>query len=416
MKSKTEIVVVGAGIIGVAIALRLQRAGHSVTLLDRSAPGQGASFGNMACIAVTEFLPISRPSMWRQLPRWLLDSEGPVHVRPSALLKLSPWLLRFVKAGFPQRRTTLTHAGAILCHRAVRDFRELTANANAQDLVASTGGALRLYISAQDQRNDSDSLAELGELGFQYRRMTGHEVRELEPQLSESVYSGALLPQWLLVKDPFELTRRVVAAFTSRGGLVQQAQVTGFVSDGRRIRALVLASGKKMAAERIVLACGAWTARLTRQLHDYIPLETERGYHTQLSNPGITLERALIIPGHGYAISPVAGGIRVGGTVELGGLAASPNYRRARILVQRAKRLLPALNIQEGTEWMGHRPALPDTIPVISRATHFDNVYYATGHGHLGLTLAATTSVLINELIDGNTSSVDTDHFGVGRF
>jgi len=410
------VVVIGAGIIGAAIALRLQSQGRSVMLLDRDEPGRGASFGNMACIAVTEFLPVSGPSIWKKLPRWLLEKEGPVHVRPGALLGLSPWLLRFIRAGLPRRRAALARAGSDLCRRATQDFHALATSAAAQDLVSGTEGALRLYPEAQDKRDDEDSLAEFRELGFEHQPLTPRELRDLEPGLSDNIHSGCLLPQWLLVRNPFEFTRRVIRAFTARGGVVERADVRGFVTNGRQLSGLTLASGQVLPANRTVLACGAWTGQLTRQLRDPIPLATERGYHTQISEPGIALRRPLIIPRHGYAISPVCGGIRVGGTVELGGLEAPPNYARARILVQRAKRLLPGLQTAKHSEWMGHRPAFPDTIPLISKASHFDNAYYATGHGHLGLTLAATTSVLIDELIAGKMSSADPATLGIGRF
>lgn len=416
MNPPPQVVVVGAGIVGAAIALKLQTQGWRVVLLDRGTPGRGASFGNMACIAVTEFLPTSRPSTWRQLPRWLLDREGPVHVPPGALPGLTPWLLRFMKAGLPWHRRDLTRAGSLLCLRATHDFRALVARAHASDLVSSTEGVLRVYLDPRDEREDREYLSELDELGFGHRRLTRHEVRELEPSVSGSIHGGTLQPQWLLVKDPFAFTARVVDAFVSRGGIVQREDVKGFASEGRSIRALRLDSGRDLPAGQIVLACGAWTGRLTKQLHDPIPLETERGYHTQISNPGITLQRPLMVASQGYVISPVAGGIRVGGTVELGGLDAPPHYERARILVERARRLLPGLAVTERSEWMGHRPAFPDTIPIISRASRFENVYYATGHGHLGLTLAATTSELVSELVAGRTPSVSPAAFDVRRF
>jgi D-amino-acid dehydrogenase len=414
--SRGEIVVVGAGIVGAAIALRLQSEGHSVRLVDRADPGSGASFGNMACIAVTEFLPMSRPGIWRQLPRWFLDSEGPVHLRAGALGRLVPWLVRFMKAGLPRRREYLKRSGASLCRRAEKDFRALLAAAGAVDLVSDLEGALRVYLSERDAREDSEYVREVCELGFDCRLLNHHQIRELEPHLAESVYGGAFLPGWLQVKDPFELVQRVVSSFVSRGGIVQRAEVTGFVAADRVVSKVRVSSGEDLPAANTILACGAWTARLSKLLHDPIPLETERGYHTQIANPGVTLRRALMIPGGGFAITPVTDGIRVGGTVELGGLEAPANFRRAKVLVRRAKELLPGLKDEDCSEWMGHRPALPDTIPVIGKATHFDNVYYATGHGHLGLTLAATTAVLINELMSGQSPSTDLVPFNPGRF
>jgi len=303
-----------------------------------------------------------------------------------------------------------------LCHRATRDFLELLMISGSSDLLAESRGALRIYLDSRDAAEDDDYLTSIHRLGFEYRRLSRDEVIGLEPQVSAGIFGGALLPQWLLVKNPYELTERVVSSFVSRGGIVQQAEVTGFAQESERVRRVKLSDGREMAVGKLVLACGAWTGRLARQLKDAIPLETERGYHTQVADPGVTLCHALVIPGSGYVIAPVAGGIRIGGTVELGGLEAPPNYRRAKILAQRARQILPGLNFSNSTEWMGDRPALPDTIPLIGGATHFKNVFYATGHGHLGLTLAATTSVLMSELISEKELSMDIADFGVGRF
>jgi D-amino-acid dehydrogenase len=166
----------------------------------------------------------------------------------------------------------------------------------------------------------------------------------------------------------------------------------------------------------VVIAAGVWSAPLARSLDEPIPLETERGYHTQFLAPGVSLRHSLFRPAKAFMVGPIAGGIRVGGTVEMAGLAAPPNYRRARVLAKRAKELLPDLRMDDVSEWMGHRPALPDTIPIISRSARRPNVFYATGHGHLGVTLAATTARLIADLVTDIEPPIDMTPYRVDRF
>jgi D-amino-acid dehydrogenase len=165
-----------------------------------------------------------------------------------------------------------------------------------------------------------------------------------------------------------------------------------------------------------VICAGAFSARLAKDLGEPIPLETERGYHTQIMAPGISMKHSIIWPARAFMVSPTAGGIRVGGTVEMAGLDAAPDWRRSKITVRRAREALPNLKCEDFTEWMGHRPALPDTVPILSASVKTKGVFYATGHGHLGLTHAATTARLMGELITGARPALDLTPYRINRF
>jgi D-amino-acid dehydrogenase len=179
---------------------------------------------------------------------------------------------------------------------------------------------------------------------------------------------------------------------------------------------VVLRDGRRIAAEEVVICAGAFSAHLAADLAEPIPLETERGYHTQIMAPGISMKHSIIWPARAFMVTPTAGGIRVGGTVEMAGLVAPPDYRRAKITVKRATEALPNLRCEEVTEWMGHRPALPDTVPILSASAKTRGVFYATGHGHLGLTYAATTARLMGDLITGVRPALDLTPYRVDRF
>lgn len=407
-------VVIGAGIIGTAIAHELQKRGRQVVLVDRDAPGKGASFGNMASIAVTEFMPASRPSVWRQIPGWMLDPEGPVRVRPSYMPRLVPWFLRFIAASRPSKLRALEAEGAALCTRALDDTLALLRETGLEDQI-SEEGCLSLYTDEAEFKADREHIEILERFGFAHEVIGRQAIKALEPELSDKIGLAVLFPQNRSMKDPYKLVLALADRFTALGGRVEKAEVVGFTRSDS-IREVVLKDGRRLAADEVVICAGAFSARLASLLDEPIPLETERGYHTQIMAPGISMKHSIIWPARAFMVTPTAGGIRVGGTVEMAGLDAPPDYRRSKITVKRAREALPNLHCEDFTEWMGHRPALPDTVPILSASAKTRGVFYATGHGHLGLTYGATTARLMAELVTGATPAIDLHPYRINRF
>lgn len=407
-------VVVGAGIIGTAIAYELQKRGRQVVLLDKGEVGRGASYGNMASIAVTEFMPASRPSIWRQIPGWMLDPEGPVRVRPGYMPKLLPWFARFVATSRPGKLRQLEAEGAALCKRVYDDLLPLLRETGLEDELTEEG-CLSLYSDEAEFRADREHIEILERFDFPHRRLTGEEARDLEPELSGSIGLAALFPQNRSLRDPFRLVTSLAQRFTSLGGEIRRGSVAGF-DRSDRITAVRLSDGSSIAADEVVIAAGAYSGLLSKMLGEPIPLETERGYHTQILSPGIAMRHSIIWPARAFMVTPTAGGIRVGGTVEMAGLDAAPDYRRSKITVRRAQTALPNLRCENFSEWMGHRPALPDTVPIMSASAKVPGVFYATGHGHLGVTYAATTARLMGDLMTGRTPPIDLRPYRIDRF
>lgn len=410
-----NVVVVGAGIIGVSIAFELQRRGSRVIMVDRDAPGRGASYGNMASIAVTEFLPVSRPSVWKQMPGWLLDPEGPIRVRPSYMPKLIPWFARFLEASRPSRVRALETAGAALCHRAGADFETMLQTADIPNML-SAEGCLSLYKDDAELSADREHIDMLERFGFRHELLGGNAIRDLEPSLSTDIKRAVLFPDNRSVADPYKLVVALSERFRALGGVIESGEVIGFDMGQGGVAAVRLKDGRRIAAGKTILCAGAYTGRFAKMLGEPIPLETERGYHTQIMAPGISMRHSIIWPARAFMVTPTAGGIRVGGTVEMAGLDAPPDYRRSKITVKRAREALPGLKAEQATEWMGHRPALPDTVPIISASAKHKGTFYATGHGHLGLTYSATTAQLIADLVDGKAPSLDLKPYRVNRF
>ena len=410
------IAVIGAGIVGAAVALELQRRGRSVTLIDQNEPGTGASFGNMASIAVTEFMPASRPSMWAQLPGWLLDPEGPISLKPSYLPRLAPWFLRFLAASRPSRVRALEAAGAALCGRVYEDMLPMLLEAGVSDMLCAEG-CLSIYADDAQFHADREHLDVIRRFGFPMQVLEGDAIQELEPAIGRNIRRAVLLPQNRSISDPHALVCAFVRRFEQLGGTVVRGELVAFDRGPKgEIAGVHLKEGGKLTAAIAVLCAGAYTGRLSRMLGETLPLETERGYHTQIMSPGITLRHSIIWQSKAFMVTPTAGGLRVGGSVEMAGLDTPPDYRRARVLVKRAKEALPGLRVESVSEWMGHRPALPDTVPVIGPSATTAGVYYATGHGHLGLTYSATTARLIGDLLAGAEPPLDMRPYRIDRF
>jgi D-amino-acid dehydrogenase len=401
-------------IIGTAIAYELQKRGRSVTLIDRDAPGSGASFGNLASIAVTEFMPASRPSVWKQIPGWMLDPEGPIRVSPTYMRKLVPWFFRFIAASRPSKLRELEAQGAALCARALGDTLALLDETGLSGEI-SDKGCLSLYSDEKEFAADREHIEILERFGFAHEVIGRQAIRALEPELSDRIGMAVLFPDNRTIRNPYGLVRALADRFVAFGGTIMRGEAAD-VMRGAGVTGVALADGRRIEADEVVIAAGAHSAKLAKALGEPIPLETERGYHTQIMAPGISLNHSIIWPARAFMVSPTAGGLRVGGTVEMAGLDAAPDYRRSKVTVRRAKEALPNLQCEDFTEWMGHRPALPDTVPILSASAKTKGLFYATGHGHLGLTYSATTARLMAELITGAKPSLDLRPYRIDRF
>jgi D-amino-acid dehydrogenase len=408
-------VVVGAGIVGVSIALRLREQGHDVLLIDRTGVAAEASRGNAGACAYSDILPLASPGIIRQAPRWLFDPLGPLSIPPAYLPRIAPWLWRFWRASQPLRVLASTQAQAALMTLAAQAMPRLVQVCGAQALL-HTDGNLHLYESQAEWQAALPGWRIRAEHGIAFEHLRdAHAIAQWQPGLSADIVAATWVPGWQRIDDPQLLCERVASSFVQAGGRLARAQAQALVPTPAGVR-ITLNAGGHVLAQHVVVAAGAWSHRLARTLGDVIPLETERGYNTTLPPGAFDLRRQLTFGGHGFVVTPIAGGVRVGGAVELGGLDARPNYRRSQTLLDRAKRFLPALNIEGGTPWMGFRPSLPDSLPVIGPAPGEPRVLYAFGHGHLGLTQAAATAELVATLASGKPLAIDLAPFRAQRF
>ena len=404
--------VIGAGIVGICTALYLQRDGHRVTVIDRGPPGEGTSKGNAAIIAGASCEPVAMPGILWRVPGMLLDPLGPLAIRWSYLPKLAPWLLKFVAASAPSRVEGLSIALRALSLEAVPAFKTLMRDAGLLDMLREDGW-LSVYRSDKSFAGAQHELELSRRRGVKMEILGQHELRQMEPSLAPDFKHGVLYPEHAHTVNNFRLVQELARHFIDRGGRILQEEVRGFEMGPQGPTHIVTAANKH-AIDAVVLAAGAWSKRLTQMLGHRVPLDTERGYHVMLPNPAVMPRRPIHIGDYGFVATPLEHGLRFAGTVELGGLDLPPNYDRARVLLERGRTVFPGLQEQGKTEWMGFRPSVPDSVPVISGGD-FANCFFAFGHGHLGLTYGAITGRLIADLVAGRATGFDMTPYRVDR-
>lgn len=414
-ETEAQVLVIGAGIVGLSCALTLRLRGHEVLLLDRQGVAAEASRGNAGAYAFSDVLPMASPGILAQVPKWLLDPLGPLALRPNYLLPMLPWLWRFWQASRPRAFAASIQAQVALMQLAAPATYRLLDAAGAQHMLKS-GGNLHLYESEAEWKASLPGWQLRAAHGIEFEHAHGAAaIAPWQAGLSPSLVAATFVPGWQTITDPLLLCQTVAAAFDKAGGRLRQAQVQALQPASGHVDA-VLADGRRVQAQRVVLAAGAWSHQLAQTLGERIPLETERGYNTTLPPGAFDLQRQLTFPGDGFVLTPIAGGVRVGGAVELAGLRAPPNYKRADALLGKAKRFLPGLQTTGGTQWMGFRPSLPDSLPAIGASPTDGRITHAFGHGHLGLTQSAATAEIVAALVEGIRPPLDLQPFHPARF
>ena len=414
MDRNIDVIVVGAGVVGLSAALALRARGLTVTVLDREGPAAGASAGNAGAFAFTDILPLASPGILRKAPKWLLDPLGPLSVPPAYALRIAPWMYRFWRACAPSRVAASTRAQTALMDLSKAELEPFLAATGLLAMLRKEGN-LQVYETEAEFRASLPGWQARADHGIDFRHMDPEEMAEVQPGLSPRFIRGTFTPGWYSITDPKDYTLALAERLRAQGGEVTRGEVVALAPDGAGVT-LTLADGQTRRAAQVVLAAGAHSHRLARKMGERIPLETERGYNTTLPGDAFDLRTQITFGGHGFVITRLASGIRVGGAVELGGLDLPPNFRRSEAMLKKAQNFLPGLRATGGVQWMGFRPSLPDSLPAIGKARASSRVIYAFGHGHLGLTQSAGTARLVADLVTGTAPAIDMTPFSPQRF
>jgi D-amino-acid dehydrogenase len=416
-----HVVVIGAGIVGASTALELRRDGHDVTIVEPGAPGgeQAASHGNGCWLSPSSVVPPTAPGLWKKVPGWLSDPLGPLAIRWRFLPALLPWLFAFLRAGSSEARVRkIAAALRPLVADSPARHRALAEEAGVGDLIRRDG-LLYIFPDRADFLAEKFAWDVRREQGVRWIELDADALRQSEPSLDRRYTFGLLVEEGGHCLDPGAYVAALVAHAESIGARRVVARARGFRREGAALRA-VLTDGGDIVCDRAVIAAGAWSKNLARSVGDRVKLESERGYHVVISAPEAA-PRHPIMPSDGKMANTLTNhGLRIAGQVELASLDAAPNWARAEILRQYALRTYPALPRDLPPDrmkvWMGHRPSTPDGLPVIGPARGCPAVFYAFGHGHVGLAAGPITGRLVADLIGGKTPVIDPAPYAAARF
>ncbi len=416
-----HVVVIGAGIVGAATALELLRDGHQVTIVEPGIPGgdQAASYGNGCWLSPSSVLPVSAPGLWKKVPGYLADPLGPVTLRWRYLPKALPWLWRFLRAGSNAAKLRRTASALRPLVAGAPDLhRKLAEEAGVAELIHKTG-LLYIFPSRADFEAEKLSWTIRHEQGIRWIELDADELRQREPSLARRYSFGVFVEEGGHCTDPGAYVAALVRHAAALGANIVAARATGFRISAGRLQAVETSAGP-ILADRAVIAAGAWSKHLAALAGDEVPLETERGYHAMITNPESAPRYPIMPSDTKTATVATANGLRIAGQVEIAGLDAAPNWRRAELLRDFALAAYPGLPRDLPADrvkvWMGHRPSTPDGLPCIGPASGCADVVHAFGHGHIGLASGAFSGRLVADIIGGKPPATDPAPYAPQRF
>ena len=407
----TDIAILGAGVVGLAVAEALTAEGRDVVLVDPGQPGMGASYGNAGTIADYAVMPVGSPDVLKNLPSLLLDKNSPLAIRRAGLPALMPWLARFARQSLPGPTRRNAAAIATLVADACPRWMALADRIGAAAILQHRG-CLYLYETASAFKAAEADMAFRRTQGITVDLIAPDVLAGMEPGLPAVEGGAAYFPKAVFLSDPGLMMQTLAAHVGKSAGFVRAEarkitrQFDGIVVEGPELR---------LRARKVIIAAGAHSRVLALQAGDKVPLDTERGYHVEWDMAAPRLNRPACPTSRGFYLCPMSGRLRVAGTVELGGLTAPASPHRIKKLVEGARAIFPDLG-QPDREWMGFRPSMPDSVPVIGPSRAGAEIIHAYGHGHIGLTLAPITASLVADLVAGRQPELDLTPYLPGRF
>ena len=412
-KTKSSVGVIGAGIQGVCISLCLIKKGFKVTLIDREDPGkESASYGNAGHFSPYASVPINRPDIFIDVPSMLFSSTGPLAIKWSYAPKMIPWFLKFIKNCTKKKMMHTAKYMHQILDLALPAYDELFEEIDISGLVENKG--IIYFWTDKDLKSRELEINIRKELGVKQQLLKPHEIHDLEPHIKQIYHGGVLYPQARHTRNPRKILLKLFDLFIKRGGRFEKKNVQS-ISYGEDNKPVIKTDLDFFKFDKAVIACGAFSKKITDKLDEKIPMETERGYHVHFKNHDHLLSRPVIFLNRGFGITPMEQGLRVVGTVEFGGLDNPLSKKRILNLVNNAKYLFPELK-EHHDEWLGFRPTLPDFLPVIGPSKKNKNLFYSFGHNHLGWTLGAISGKIISKMIAEEKTNLDLSPYNSLRF
>ena len=412
MSNRFKIGIVGAGIQGVSNALFLQKKGFDVTLFDRDEPGNPvASYGNAGHFSPYACVLMNRPDIISDVPAMLLSSSGPLALKWNYVPKMIPWFVQFLRNCTTKRMMHTVKNMHQILDLALSAYDELFDDINLDGLVEKKG---ILYIwNDQNLKSRELEIKVRDELGVDQQVVSPKEIHDLEPNIKPFYHGGVYYRYGRHARNPKKILLKLFDLFLKKGGKFLKMKVQDINFDEEK--PVIKTETQKFIVDKLVIACGAFSKRLTDNLDEKIPLDTERGYHVHFKDCDHLLKRPVIFSNRGFGITPMEQGLRVVGTVEFGGLNNPPSKGRIKNLINNAKYMLGDLPEHED-EWMGFRPSLPDFLPVIGPSKNHKNIFYSFGHHHLGWTLGPISGKIIAGMIAEENTNLNLKPYSSLRF
>lgn len=426
--SPDRIVVLGNGIVGLCTALTLRERGLEVVVVDRQPPGfmeGSASYGNAGVVSPWSCVPQCLPGTWKQVPGWLLDSEGPVRMRWQDMAYVLPWVLRFLKNCQPEKVASIADAMDSLMKGNVQAYRHFLSGTGEEQLLQDSS-YINVYRGRQKPNPDDLPWTLRQQRGATIEFIDQSTLKEIEPDIGPEYHSAVIIKDQARLMSPGKLCEVLAEKARLLGVTFVNANVTRLIPDNSGLITLELdnpdirmnaeGTAARLDSHKLILCAGIGSSALLEPLGYHLPLMAERGYHLEFRNPGVSLNNSVQDMAGKFVVSSMQGGIRSAGTAEFASSTAAPNYRRATIFQSLTKRLLPGLNTQDTAQWMGIRPSFPDNLPAIGALDRHPGIIAAFGHSHYGMGMAPATARLVAELVGGKSSNNDLSAFQPARF
>lgn len=412
--ARKTVAIVGAGIVGVSAAVWLQRDGHDVILIDKAGPGEGTSYGNGGVLASCSIVPVTTPGLIRKAPRMLLDPGQPLFLRWGYLPRLLPWLRRYLSHANAADTARIAAALAPIVGDSLSDHQALAAGTGAEKWIRPSD-YLYVYNDRAHFEGDAFGWGLRRDHGFTWEVLEGPAFQAYDPGFAPDLGFAARLDDHGRIADPGQYVKELAAHVKANGGREIRALAEDVVRDGGQVTG-VRASGETIPCDAVLIATGVWSKPLAAKLGVRVPLESERGYHLELWAPNFMPKAPVMIASGKFVATPMDGRLRLAGVVEFGGLTAEPARAPFELLKKNALAAMPGLQWKKATEWMGHRPAPADSIPVIGEVPGTQGAFLGFGHHHIGLTGGPRTGRLLAQMIAGRRPNVDMTAYDPARF
>jgi len=407
-----NIAVIGAGIVGICSAYFLKKSGFNVTLIDKEKPGTMTSFGHACSFADYANVPVNYPGLIWDIPSMLLRKDGPLAIDLFYILKNLPWAISFLKNCNKEKVNEIASSLTNLLKHSQISYDEIFQDVDVSEYISHEEN-LYLFDSKKSFEDNEYANVIRKNNNVKVRNLNKNEVRELEPNIAEVYYAGQIFTGSRHTTNPLAISNKIFDKFLELGGIYINQNVKNIIQKENKIELRL--EDKNFYFDKIIVSTGAWSNQIANKFGDKFPLDTERGYHILFDTNEKLINRPVAWSESGFYLIQIHDGIRAAGTVEIAGLKKPPNKKRLAMIERQSRKVLPQLREVKST-WMGRRPTLPDSLPVIGKSQNNNNVIYAFGHQHVGWTLGAVTGKIIDSLSKDQVPNIDISAYAPDRF